>query len=614
MSQCLAVRLAASSLVLAAALAVPGPAGAQYTEPPPPAAYALKGVTMVHADGRTVEGVNLVVRGVFLEAVGPNVAIPADAKVLDGDSLRIYPGLVDAEGTAAFKFPEEEVDRREVKSWDPPRTLQGFTPHRRVADYLTGKGSDVKDQRTKGVVAAAVHAGQELAAGRGAVVLFRKSAAEPRQLVLNPELGLTMSLRGGRGVYPSTLFGVMAHHRQAFEDARREGQILAEYARDVRGLPAPEWDPDRAILRDVLAGRTTVYFHADNARDIRRVLDLSREYGFRPVIVGGDEAWKVADLLKGAGVPVLVSLDFPKPERWKPEKKGEEKEEGTKKEETPPTAAAGEAAADAQEKKPEAAQEQEKPLDAAALREKQEIEAIYANAGKLAAAGVRFALTSGGGKADMREGARKAMEYGLSETDALRAVTSAPAELLGVVHLGRIEPGLPATFIVADGPLFAEKTQVLYTFVEGELEKGKEPKKEEAGEAPAVNVAGEWEVEVDAEGEIIRFRMTLEQEQGQSSFRGTGRGDAGDLAIRDGSVSGNRVSFSILVTAGPESFEVTATGTVEGDRITGSGTAPEGTFTWTARRAAPPELSVGQWDSGSVGPWDSGAPSRGSRW
>lgn len=596
--------VAAWRFVFAAALSAPGPAAAQYTEPPAPAAYALQGVTVVHGDGRTQAGVNVVVRGALIEAAGPDVAIPPDAKILEGDSLRVYPGIVDADGAAPFKFPEEQADRREVKSWDPPRTLQGFTPHRRVADHLTAKGADLKEQRTKGVVAAGVRAGTELAAGRGALLLFRKSATEPRQLVLNPELGLDLSLRGARGVYPSTLFGVMAFHRQRFEDARREAQLLAEYSRDVRGMPAPEWDPDLAVLRDAMAGRTPVYFHADKAGDIRRVLDLSEQYGLRPVIVGGAEAWKVADLLKARDVPVLVSLDFPKPERWKPEKPEEKEEKPAQK--APPLAggATGAAGAAPERKAGEAAPaetQQEKPLDAAALREKQEIEAIYANAGRLAAAGVRFALTSGGGKVDIRRGARKAMEYGLSEADGLRAVTSTPAALLGVPHLARIEPGLPATFIVTDGPLFGEKTQVLYTFVEGELEKGKEPRRREepavtaGGTAgAAVSVAGEWEAEVYAGGEIIRFRMTLRQEQGSSTFEGTARSDLGDAEVRGGRITGQAIEFRIILGA-PQSLEVSARGTVEGDRIAGSVATPDGEFRWTARRVGAPPSGGRSW-------------------
>jgi imidazolonepropionase-like amidohydrolase len=125
---------------------------------------------------------------------------------------------------------------------------------------------------------------------------------------------------------------------------------------------------------------------------------------------------------------------------------------------------------------PDTAEAQEpEPLDAAEEREKQRLEDIYANAGRLAQAGVSLALTSGGGEADLLEGARKAIEYGLTEEQAVAALTSTPASLLGVGYLARVEEQMPATFVVTDGPLFDEDTKILYTFVEGELEEGKAP-------------------------------------------------------------------------------------------------------------------------------------------
>lgn len=444
--------------VLALVAALPGVASAQFMEPPAPAAYALRGVTVVQADGRRSEGVTLVVRGGLIEAMAPGAAVPADAKVLEGDSLVVYPGLVDAQGTAKFEFPKQTLDRRQVESWNPPRTFQGFTPHRRVVDYLEAKGSDLEEQRKKGIVAAAVHPDGPLMPGRGALLLFRKSASKPEGLVLNPVLGPTMSLRGAQGAYPATLFGVQAFYRQSFEDAARLRTIAAEYARDPRGLTAPEYDPDFAVLQEVMGGKTPVFFEANGAEDIRRILDLADRYGLRPIIVGGAEAWKVADRLKARNVPVLVSVDFPKPQLWKPD------------------ATKGEAADSAKT----AADQQ----DPAVLREKKRLEEMYANPAQLARAGVRFALTSGGGKADLREGARKAIEYGLSEAQALKAVTSSPAELLGTPHLTRIERNYPATFVVTNGPLFDKDTRIVYTFVEGELEKG-DAKKAGNGEKAA---------------------------------------------------------------------------------------------------------------------------------
>jgi len=550
----LRARRGAAALAAALALAWPGRLAAQYTDPPAPAAYALRGVTVVQADGRRQEGVTLIVRGRFVEAIGAGIEIPADAQILEGDSLVVYPGLVDAQGTAAYEFPKVEVDRREVASWDPPRALQGFTPHRRVVDVLQATGASLAAQRKKGVVAAAVHPTDAMMPGRGALLLFRKSVKAPNELVLDPVLGPVFTFRGGQGVYPGTLFGVLAFYRQSFEDATRLRRVAAEYARDPRGLTPPPFDPDYAVLQEVMGGGTPVYFAADLAEDIRRALDLAERYQLRPVIVGGREAWRVADRLKAANVPVLVSLDFPKPQLWKPDAKKD-------------TGAAG--------------------LDAAVLQEKRRIEEAYANPAKLAAAGVRFALTSGGGKADLREGARKAIEYGLTEDAALRAVTATPAELYGVGHLARIEVGLPATFVVANGPLFAEATRVVYTFVEGALEKGDAGKARANGEKPAVVLTGTWETDLETADGKLSGRMTLEQ-QG-STFSGTlSTVEFGELRIRNGTVSGDRIRFTVVVDAGGQTLELEFGGTAKGDEMTGSGNSPMGTVTFTARRSSGP--------------------------
>lgn len=539
-------RSVASPLVAAAVLLV-GPVGAaaQYEAPPPPAAYALENVTVVRADGSTQRGATLVVRGAFVEALGPGAAVPADALRLEGDSLWVYPGFVDGEGAVDFDMPEMDREARQrVASWAPPRDAQGFTPHRRVVDYLEATGGDVASLRKKGVVAAAVHPEGPLMPGRGVLVSTRADAATTTGLVLQPVLGPTFSLQGARGSYPGTLFGVIAFTRQAFEDARRDAVIAETYARGPRNIEPPRWDPDYEVLRDALAGRVPVFYRADGAGDIRRVLDLSREYGFRPIIVGGEEAWKVADLLRGANVPVLVSLDFDDPERT----------EG--KEDVP-----------------------ESELDAAALAERRELTEAYENAGKLHAAGVRIALTSGGGDGDLVGGARKAIEHGLPEAAALAALTSVPAQIYGIQNLVGVDPGMPANLVVTNGPLFGERSRIVYAFVEGSLEKGARPGSRQGG--AATGMGGEWDVTFGGGEQTMSGTMELTQEG--DSFSGTLTLPFGELRITDGTISGSEVTFSIEMQGEGSTF----TGTLEGGELTASGTTGFGQARLTATRTGP---------------------------
>ncbi len=440
---------ALAALVL---LAFPFSANAQYEEPPPPAAYALENVTVVYPDGRQERGMNLVVRRGLISVLGLGAPIPPDAVVLEGDSLRVYPGMVDARGNAPLDLPEVE-NLQSVLPWDPPRDAQGFTPHRLAADYLTGSGADGREARAAGVIAAGIHPDGGMAPGQSTVLLFRKDARSPRETVARPSVGLAFSFQGARGVYPSTLFAVMAYFRQMFEDAGHQGLIRTEYARSPLNMTLPRWDPDLEALRQASAGHLPVFFSAASAGDIRRVLDLAEEIGFRPVIVGGEEAWMASDRLRAMEVPVLVSVDFPRPMEWDP-------------------GAAGTTV-----------------LEPGAVREKEALENAYANAGRLVEAGITMALTSGGRGGDFREGVARAMEYGLSEADALRAVTVVPAHLLGIPDVVTVAQGMSANFIVTDGPLFNQDTEILYTFVEGQLERGS-PVRRRGVEAPAAGGGG----------------------------------------------------------------------------------------------------------------------------
>jgi hypothetical protein len=457
-----------SVLALLTLLAFPALGAAQHEEGPPPAAYALQNVTVIHADGSQESGVNVVVRRGVVAAMGVGVEIPADAEILEGDSLRIYPGLVDAHGSVELNLPDV-VNPADVLAWAPPRDAQGFTPHRLAAHYLEATGSDMRDQRIAGVIAAGVHPRGGMAPGQSTTLLFRKSAKTPWDLIAQPSTGLLFSFQGGRGSYPSSLFAVIAHFRQMFEDAARHALIASEYGGNPWGMNVPRWDPDFEILAEAATGAVPVFFLADDDEEIRRVLALAGEIGFRPLIVGGEEAWQVADELAVRAIPVLVSVDFPTPRDWDPP--------------DAPGADSGQGGA-------EMVAMEESSLEPAAAREKERLENAYANAARLVAAGVEVALTSGGGEGDLREGARKAIEYGLSEGDALRAVTATPASLLGIPHVATVMEGMSATFIVTDGPLFDEETGIRYTFVEGELEKGRPARTAEGGEAPGADVTG----------------------------------------------------------------------------------------------------------------------------
>lgn len=534
--------------LIAAITLVPDTALAQYTASPPPAAYGVEGVTVVAPDGTRSEGMTVVVRDGMIETLAAGAPLPDDARPLEAESLFLYPGFVDAHATVEVPWPDarDTEEDEDVRSWDPPRSRQGFTPHRRVADRLTTTGDDLDGALAGGIVGSLVHPSGGMAPGQPAVLLHR-DADEPWELVHRADPGLAMSLRGAGGVYPSQLFGVQAFLRQAFLDAERYALMRTSAASGENGFVPPGWDPDYEALDRAARGEVPVFFQADSDEDIRRVLDLADEFGFPVVLVGGREAWKMADELAEREVPVLVSLDFPEPREWDPEA------------DTIP----GE-------------------LEPSAVRERERIEDAWANPGRLEAAGVTFALTTGGGDADLLEGVRKAVEYGLAEDAALGALSTTPADLLGLG--GTIEPreGGPATFLLATGDLMSEDTEVAYTFVEGHMTEGTAVGGG-AGEEPAGDLTGTWEGEIEVGGEGLPFSLELEQEE-DGTLSGTMSAGQMPTSPVSGRIAGTSITLEIEPEGMPEPIRLTGTLSEDGDQMTGSGSAAFGEMTFEATR------------------------------
>ncbi|MBI3697148.1 MAG: amidohydrolase family protein, partial [Acidobacteria bacterium] len=158
----------------------------------------------------------------------------------------------------------------------------------------------------------------------------------------------------------------------------------------------------------------------------------SDEFKLRPIIYGGAEAWRVAGVLKARNVPVLVDLNLEPPSTggfFSGSRRGAEE---------PPNS----------------------PRRFAA----------ESNPAQLEKLGVRFAFASAGMERPELIPAqlRTAMLRGLSKAAALRALTLAPAEILGAGgQLGSIEPGKIANLSLFDGDAFEERTRLKAAVIDG---------------------------------------------------------------------------------------------------------------------------------------------------
>jgi imidazolonepropionase-like amidohydrolase len=154
----------------------------------------------------------------------------------------------------------------------------------------------------------------------------------------------------------------------------------------------------------VFKGERPLFVHADDLRQIKQAMDLAKQYQLKLVIVGGRDSWRMADELAAAKVAVVFTAPYGIPER--------DDEANNTAFQTP------------------------------ALLQK---------------AGVKFALSLDG-YWDTRNvvfGAGQAISYGLTQEQALAAVTINAAQIAGVADkIGSLEVGKAATVVVSDGDIF----------------------------------------------------------------------------------------------------------------------------------------------------------------
>lgn len=451
-----ATRLALVAVAVVAWLAGPRDAAADRTDRSAvveglhentPAVHALTNARIVVSPGNVIAKGAVVLRDGVVAAVGADVVPPPDARVWDLTGRTIYPGLIDAYSEPADGAPPppatpaggtnavgEELLRPAptpaaggAAYWNPR-----VTPQFNAAEAYMIDTEANKKLRGQGVVARLVAPGRQIVKGTSAAV--STADGDATRLVLRPAVAmhvrLTPTNRGDDRVYPNSPMGAYALVRQAILDARWYAAAHAAWAAD-RSLPRPEQNDALAALGPAAAGKLPLFVDAPDELYALRADRLGKEFGLPVVVRGSGQEFRRLSLIAEAKRPVVVPVNFP----------------------PAPNVASPEGAL------------------AVSLDELMDWDLEPENPARLARANVRIALTAHGlkDKATFLAAVRKAVKRGLPADAALAALTTVPAELLGLdkTH-GAIEKGRSASLVVADGDLFTgDKTQVLETWVDG---------------------------------------------------------------------------------------------------------------------------------------------------
>ena len=396
---------------------------------PPRGIFAIRNARIVTVSGPDIENGTVVIRDGKIEAVGTNVSVPAGAQTIDGHGLFVYPGMIDA-GTnmGLVEIPQGAngtVDTSEVGDLNPnAKAIIAVNPH----------SAHIAVTRVEGITNTLTAPTGGLISGQAALINLLGTA--PKEMAVVPHAALVINYPrigggGGGGGFgppqqPANLSETLTANERQLEqirkmlrDAEAYGRSQDAYAKD-KSLPRPDRNVVLEPLVPYVRGEQPVIFRADREAEIRGAIRFAEEMKLKPIILGGDDAWKVASLLKEKNVPVILTGVFSLPGR-----------------------------------------------------EDDAYDALYENPAKLQQAGVRFCISTGDTGPEVRNLAQyagMAAAFGLSKADALKSVTLYPAQIMDVAdRLGSIETGKMANLVVTDGDLLEIRSRIKYLLIDGRM-------------------------------------------------------------------------------------------------------------------------------------------------
>lgn len=403
------MRCAVSPALLAAVLvALASVAGAQ--------PLVVKAGRVYTVSGEVIANGAVVIDGGKITAVGKAGVVPVPKGARTLEAAVATPGLIDAQtsvGLAGFYNVGADRDANEKTGPNQSalRALDAFNPDDPLLDHLLAHGVTLINT---GPGPADPLAGQSGVFRTHGEVADEMAVKVPSALVVN--LGeIPKATYGKREKLPSTRMGTAAVLRQSFLAGMEYERLRA-----AGGASKPDRDLAKETLGLVSRGRLPVILVAQRADDIVTALRIGREFNLRMALAGAAEGYLVRDRIRESGAPVLVG---PVTQR---------------------------------------------------VASPETFNASYENAALLADDRIRIAIRSGFDGYVPRAHivlyeAAVAAANGLGFDAALRAITLAPAEILGIDdRFGSLEVGKSGDVVLFDGDPFEYTSHVEVVVVEGE--------------------------------------------------------------------------------------------------------------------------------------------------
>ncbi len=301
-------------------------AGFVFAAPALAETIAFTNARVVIGDGNgPIDGGTVIVRDGRIVAAGANVTVPADARIVDASGKWVTPGIVAGFSRVGLVEVGAVSETNDTQANGSP-----FSAALDVAPAINPATSAIAVSRAAGVTRAVVapSTARSIFAGQGA---FIDLGADPNPITRARAFQFVELGEEGARDAGGSRTSAHALFRNALREARDYGNRAKIDGGSARGEPLLQGDDlppdvrmadtnaerpndvllsrfDAAALVPVVTGRQPLYVHVERASDIRAVLALTREFPrLRLVLVGVSEGWLVARDIAAAKVPVIAS-------------------------------------------------------------------------------------------------------------------------------------------------------------------------------------------------------------------------------------------------------------------------------------------------------------------
>ncbi len=390
----------------------------QVPAPPQDRAIALVGGTVHTVSGPVMENVSVLFENGKITAIGKDVRIPPGVERLDVSGKHVYPALIDANTTLGL------VEIGQVRATRDLAETGSINPNVRAEAAINPDSELLPVARANGIALALSAPQGGVISGTSAFIMLDGWTSE--QMTLKAPAGLHvnwpfMTIRRSPFIQQSEeeqrkqMSENLKQLRDAFAEARAYKK--AKDAEQQKGVPYHATDSRWEAMIPALEKKIPVIVNAGEIKQIQAAVQWAADEDVKLVIAGGNDSWRVADLLKAKDIPVVYG-----------------------------------------------------PIHRLPNRRWEAYDMPFATPMKLHQAGVRFCIADFESEnvRNLPYQAATAVAYGLPKEEALKAITLYPAQILGVAdRVGSLEAGKDATLIVTDGDPLEIRTQVLHEFIQG---------------------------------------------------------------------------------------------------------------------------------------------------